>query len=92
MVLPMAALAWCAADAAGVFPEGEITDVVVHFYDPVAAQVRQQVSRAGLIPGQAGDAEDGDGAEEGPVRAVAGGRRPTIPGRCSSASTPQQHR
>jgi hypothetical protein len=60
-----------AADAAGVFPEGDITDIIMHFYGPVAAQVREQVTGAGLARGQAGDAEDGDGAKEAAVRAVA---------------------
>src|ERR1017187_1138076 len=59
-----------AADAAGVFPEADITDIMVHFYGPVAAQVREQVTGAGLARVQAGDAEDGDGPEELPVRAV----------------------
>src|ERR1035441_5992304 len=56
-VLRMAALAWR-------------TSVVVHFDGPVAAEVREQVSGVGLVRAQAGDAEDGDGAEELPVRAV----------------------
>ena len=65
-------MAWCARlTRLRVFPEGDITDVMVHFYGPVAAQVREQVTGAGLARGQAGDAEDGDGAEEAAVRAVA---------------------
>src|ERR1017187_3994188 len=60
-----------AADAAGILPEADITDVLqVYFDGPVAAEVCEQVSGAGLARGQAGDAEDGDGAEELPVRAV----------------------
>ena len=60
-----------AADAAGVLPEDDITDIMVHLDGPVAAQVSEQVSRAGLARRQAGDAEDGDRAEQFPVRAVA---------------------
>src|ERR1019366_6034605 len=37
-----------AADAAGVLAEGDITDVVVHFDGPVAAEVCEQVTGAGL--------------------------------------------
>ena len=43
----------------------------MHFDGPVAAQVRQQVTGAGLARGQAGDAENGDRAEQVPVRGVA---------------------
>ena len=35
--------------AAGVLAEADITDLVMHFYAPVAAQVRQQVIGAGLV-------------------------------------------
>jgi hypothetical protein len=44
---------------------------MVYFNGPVAAEVCEQVTGAGLARGQAGDAGDGDGAEELPVRAVA---------------------
>src|SRR6266571_2758364 len=47
-----------AADAAGVLPEYDIADVMMHLDGPVAAQVSEQVSGAGLARGQAGDAED----------------------------------
>ena len=60
-----------AADAAGVLPEYDITDIMVHLDGPVAAEVREQVSRACLVRGQAGDPGDGDRAEEFPVRPVA---------------------
>ena len=60
-----------AAGAAGVLPECDIADIVVHFYGPVAAQVSEQVAGASLVRRQAGDAEDGDRAEQFPVRAVA---------------------
>ena len=60
-----------AAGAAGVLPEHDITDIMVHLDGPVAAQVSEQVSRAGLARREAGDAEDGDRAEQLPVRAVA---------------------
>jgi hypothetical protein len=60
-----------AADAAGVPPEFDIADVMVHLDGPVAAQVSEQVSGAGLVRRQAGDAEDGDRAEQFPAGAVA---------------------
>ena len=44
---------------------------MMHLDGPVAAQVGEQVSGAGLVRRQAGDAEDGDRAEQFPVRAVA---------------------
>ena len=64
-----------AADAAGVLPEADITDVMVHFYGPVATQVRQQVTGAGQARRQAGDAEDGDGVPAGPRPARSCGAR-----------------
>ncbi len=60
-----------AADAAGVLAEDDVADIVVHFDGPVAAQAGEQVAGACFFRRQAGDAEDGDGAEQGPVRGVA---------------------
>ena len=56
-----------AADAAGVLPEYDITDIMMHLDGPVAAQIGEQVSGACLARGQAGDAEDGDRAEQLPA-------------------------
>ena len=70
--LRMAAKAWCAAAARlPVLPERDIADIMMHFYGPVAAEVGEQVSGARLVRREAGDAEDGDRAEQFPVRAVA---------------------
>src|SRR5260370_5537932 len=60
-----------AAGAAGVLPENDITDIVMHLDRPVAAEVSQQASGAGLACRQAGDAEDGDRARQFPAGAVA---------------------
>jgi hypothetical protein len=57
--------------AVPVLAEREVAGIVVHLYRPVASQVGEQVSGVGLVRGQAGDAEDGDRAEQFPVRAVA---------------------
>lgn len=56
-----------AAGAAGILPEHDITDIIVHLNRPVAAEIGQQVTGAGLVRRQAGDAQDGDLAEQGPV-------------------------
>ena len=41
-----------AADAAGVLPEYDITDIMMHLDGPVAAQVSEQVSGAGWSGGR----------------------------------------
>ena len=38
-----------AADAAGILPEYDITDIMMHFDGPVAAEIGEQVSGAGLV-------------------------------------------
>jgi len=60
-----------AAVAAGILPGHDITDIVVHLDGPVAAQVSEQVSGAGLVRREAGDAQDGDRAGQFPADAVA---------------------
>src|SRR5712691_148249 len=57
--------------AAAVLPEYDITDMMVHFDGPVAAEVREQVSGAGVVRREARDAGDGDRAEQFPAGAVA---------------------
>jgi hypothetical protein len=44
---------------------------MVHLDRPVTAEVGEQVSGAGLVRGQAGDAGDRNGSGQFPVRAVA---------------------
>src|SRR5207302_5336257 len=60
-----------AAGAAGILPEYDVTDIMMDLNCPVAAEIGEQVSGAGLVRRKAGDAEDGDRSEQFPVRVVA---------------------
>ena len=51
IVLRMAAMAWCARLTRLASSPKQTSRVMVHFNGPVAAQVRQQVTGAGLARG-----------------------------------------
>ena len=71
--LRTAAMARCALpDAAGVLPEHDITDIMVHLYGPVAAQVRRAGQPALLRPAvRLVTARTATAAEQPPVGRVA---------------------